>query len=134
MNPVQSIANWAKAVVAAWDRFWFTPAQPHTLAVIRILGGAMLLYTHTVWSLDLVEFLGPNSWLNADTAALLNRGDSERNFAWSYLYGVSSPALLWTLHIAALVIFALLTVGLFTRVVAVLAWIITLSYCHRLNG
>ena len=44
---------------SAWDRFWFTPAAPQSLALIRILAGAMLFYTHLVWSLDLVAFLGP---------------------------------------------------------------------------
>ena len=30
-----AIADWAKAVFRAWDRFWFTPAQPHALAPRR---------------------------------------------------------------------------------------------------
>ena len=55
-------------------------------------------------------------------------------FNWSYLYYVDSPGLLWTLHIGALVVFAMLTVGLFTRVVSILAFLITVSYCHRLFG
>jgi hypothetical protein len=38
------------------------------------------------------------------------------------------------LHLAALVVFAFLTIGLFTRVVAPLACFVTLSYCHRLTG
>jgi hypothetical protein len=121
-------------VARAWDQFWFQPAFPHTLAAIRILGGAMLLYTHAVWTLNLEAFLGPQSWLTADAAAMLNRGSAPYNFAWSYLYWVDSPALLWAVHLAALVVFALLTVGLLTRVMSVLAWIAALSYCHRLNG
>jgi hypothetical protein len=128
------IVAWAKGVVRGWDRFWFTPALPHTLALIRIFGGAMLLYTHAVWTLDLDAFLGRQSWLTPHAVALLNQGPDSRNFAWSYLNWVDSPAVVWTLHIAALVVFALLTVGLFTRTSAVLAWIITISYCHRLTG
>lgn len=135
MNPlVETPANWARSVVRAWDRFWFTPALPHTLALIRILGGAMLFYTHAVWTIGLTAFLGPHAWLNSQAAALMNQGLDGRNFAFSYLYWVQSPALLWVLHLAALVVLAMLTVGLFTRVTAVLAWIITLSYCQRLTG
>jgi hypothetical protein len=130
----QAITAWCLDAARAWDRFWFTPALPHTLALIRICGGAMLLYTHAVWSLNLVEFLGRDSWLNSDTVALMNAGANGKNYAWSYLYWVESPAMLWTLHIAGLVVFAMLTIGLFTRASAVLAWIITLSYCHRLSG
>jgi uncharacterized membrane protein YphA (DoxX/SURF4 family) len=135
MNPLlQPVASWMRGVAGAWDRFWFTPQQPHTLALIRILGGAMLFYTHLVWTLDLVAFLGPHSWLTADTVQLLNQGPDGRGYAWSYLYWVESPAVIWILHIAALVVFALLTVGLFTRVTAILAFVITLSYCHRITG
>jgi hypothetical protein len=38
---------------------------------------------------------------------------------------------MWVAHIAALVVFALLTIGLFTRVVSILAWLLTVSYAHR---
>src|SRR5207237_7929527 len=98
MNPLlESMSGWSKSVVRGWDRFWFTPALPHSLALVRILGGAMLLYTHAVWTIGLEAFLGRQSWLTADTVALLNRGPFPRNFAWSYLYWVDSPAALWTL-------------------------------------
>jgi len=126
--------DWGRAVVAGWDRFWFTPQQPHTLAAVRILGGAMLLYTHLVWTLDLEAFLGPQAWLTRDTVALMNQTEGGRIYAWSYLAWTDSPALLWPLHIAALIVLAMLMVGLFTRVTSVLALIVALSYCHRLTG
>jgi hypothetical protein len=131
---VSATAAWTREAVRGWDRFWFTPAAPHTLALIRILGGAMLLYTHAVWTIGLEDFLGQHAWLNAQTAALMNEGLGGRNFAFSYLYWVQSPAVLWALHLAGLVVFAMLTVGLFTRIVSVLAWIVAISYCHRLTG
>jgi hypothetical protein len=135
MKPlIEATVAWGRAVAGGWDRFWFTPAQPHALALIRILGGAMLLYTHAVWTLDLDEFVGRHSWLTAETVALINRGPDGRNFAWSHLYWIDSPAVLWTLHVTGLVVFAMLTVGLFTRVSAVLAWAIALAYCNRLTG
>lgn len=130
----RATAGWFLCLGRGWDRFWFTPALPHTLALLRILGGAMLLYTHAVWTIELNAFLGPHSWLSADTVALINRGANARNYAWSYLYWIDSPALLWTLHIAGLLVFTMLTVGLFTRISAILAWVITMSYCHRLTG
>jgi hypothetical protein len=103
------------------------------LALIRILAGAMLFYTHAVWSLDLMAFLGPNSWVTSDVSRQLHANMGSAT-AWSYLWYVESPALLWTLHVAALAVFVLLTVGLFSRVTSVLACLITLAYCHRLNG
>lgn len=125
---------WLRPALVAWDRFWFTPGRPHTLALVRILGGGMLLYTHLVWSIGLTDFLGATSWITAETAAKLGEGADGRNFTFSYLSYVQSPLLLWVLHIAALVVFAMLMLGLYTRVVAVLAFVITLSYCHRLTG
>lgn len=127
---VRTISDWGKSVVEAWDRFWFTPAQPHTLALLRILSGGMLFYTFAVWSLDLESFLGADSWINNDTAKTLQSG----GYAWSYLWHVDSPGLLWTLHLIALAIIGMFTLGLFTRYTAVLSWLITVAYSHRLNG
>lgn len=116
----------------SWNRFWFTPSQPHTLALIRILGGSMLFYTHLVWSLDLEAFLGKDAWIGTS----LSRELSERGmpYAWSLFWYIESPSVLWATHIAALVVFAMLTLGLFTRFSSIAAFILTLSYCHRLQG
>ncbi|MFN0021863.1 MAG: HTTM domain-containing protein [Pirellulaceae bacterium] len=126
--------SWLRPAAQAWDRFWFTPSKPHTLALLRILGGGMLFYTHAVWTVGLNDFLGAKSWVIPAAADKLGQGIDGRNFTFSYLSYVESPALLWMLHLGALVVFAFLTVGLFTRIVAPLACVITLSYCHRLTG
>jgi hypothetical protein len=125
---------WLRPAAQAWDRFWFTPTKPHTLALIRILGGGMLFYTHLVWTLGLSDFLGAKSWVTSATAARLGTGLDGRNFTISYLSFIESPVLLWLVHLAALVVFAMLTLGLYTRIVAPLALFATLSYCHRLSG
>jgi hypothetical protein len=121
------------AAVAGWNRFWFTPQDPATLALIRILAGVMLLYTHAIWSLDLAGFFGQPGWLAPD--ALAAAYGNLRDHFWSHWHWMGSwldpPAAMWTLHIAALVVFAMLTVGLFTRVVSILAWLLTVSYAHR---
>ena len=126
----RSLLAWFQAWLLAWDRFWFTPAEPQTLGLIRIMGGAMLFYTHLVWGKDLIAFMGPDGWLPNEVMQDFFRG----SFVWSYLWYFESPAILWLLHSVALVVFALLTVGLFSRVVPILAWLITIAYCQRLNG
>lgn len=128
--PAVSVKTWWHDSWTAWNRFWFTPTQPHTLALIRILAGGMLFYTHLVWSLQLGEFLGPQSWVNRDVSLRLHQD----TWAWSYWWLIDSPVLMWTLHVAALVVFALFTIGLYTRVISVLAWLIAVAYCHRLVG
>ncbi len=117
------------ATVAGWNRFWFTPQDPATLGLIRVLAGAMLFYTHLVWSLDLSGFFGPSGWL-APEALAAAYGDARELF-WSHWHWIDSPTAMWAAHIAALVVFALLTVGLFTRFVSILAWLLTVSYAHR---
>lgn len=126
--------HWLAPVVQAWDRFWFTPSQPHTLAMLRILAGAMLFYTHFALTLDLASFLGQDAWVDRQTAMLLNQSADGSAWIVSYLYYVDSPALLWTLHAAALVVLATFTAGLWTRVTSVLSFLVALSYCHRLTG
>jgi hypothetical protein len=119
---------WA-AGIAGWNRFWFTPQDPATLGVIRICGGAMLFYTHGIWSLDLAGFFGSPGWLAPD--ALQAAYGDLRSLFWSHWHWIDSTALRWTVHAVALVIFAMLTIGLFTRVVSILAWLLTVSYAHR---
>lgn len=127
---IRSVQDWLQTVWQAWDRFWFTPAAPHTLALIRILAGSMLFYTHLVWSLDLMAFLGPKSWVDPDVIRAIHQG----SYAWSYLWYIESPTALWCLHGMALAVFAAFTLGVFTRATGILAAVITLSYCHRLTG
>jgi len=124
------IGTWATDIVAGWNRFWFSHTQPHTLALIRILTGTMLFYTHAVWSLDLMAFLGPDGWLPNELAREIHG----TRVVWSYLWYFESPLVLGTLHLVALTIFIMLTVGFYTRITSVLAWLITLAYCHRLTG
>ncbi|HEY2893201.1 MAG TPA: HTTM domain-containing protein [Pirellulales bacterium] len=122
------IRAWLSEVVASWNQFWFRPADPATLGLVRICAGAMLLYTHLVWSLDLQAFFGDKSWLPRATLDTL-QVDS---FSWSYLWWFgNSPVALWCVHLLALVVFVLFTIGLFTRATGILAAIATLAYIHR---
>jgi hypothetical protein len=52
----------------AWERFWFTPADPTTLGVMRLLGGLLIFYIHLAYSFDLQTFFGRDAWLNLDKA------------------------------------------------------------------
>lgn len=126
----RELGLWA---IAGWDRFWFTPADPATLGLIRILAGAMLFYTHLVWTIDLEAFFGTGSWVDA-AAAQVALGGSRGGFAWSYFWLIRSPGVLWTAHFAALAVFALLTLGLFSRTVSILAFLISVSYVNRTPG
>ena len=89
----------------------------------------MLFYTHLVWTLDLAGFFGQqHPWLTPETIALL---PDHSTFKWSWFYWIHSPHFVWTLHVAALVVFALFTVGLWSRTMSVLAFLATISYINR---
>jgi hypothetical protein len=111
--------------LSGWDRFWFTPADPATFCLIRLLAGLMLLYTHLVWTIDLDAFFGPTPWVS------LTALEGMQGVGPSYLSYVESPAMLWTAHISALVVLAMFAAGLFSRVTSVLAFVITVSYANR---
>lgn len=129
MTAAAAVRDYFQGVVRGWNRFWFTAVDPATLALVRICAGAMLFYTHFIWSLDLEAFFGAEGWL---PRSLMQEAQDGR-YMWSYFWLIESPAVLWTVHIAALVVFALLTLGLFSRTMSVLAYVMAVAYVNRVS-
>jgi hypothetical protein len=127
MRAAAAIRDYSGEVVSGWNRFWFSPQDPATLSLIRICAGAMLLYTHLVWSLDLMAFFGPDGWLPEYVVSQQLEG----RYIWSFFWLVDSAAGVWAIHIGSLIVFALLTVGYQSRIVAVLAFVAAVSYTGR---
>jgi hypothetical protein len=143
--------------VAGWDRFWFTPIDPATLGLVRLLAGALLLYTHAIWTLDLEAFFGNHSWTTREAAESLAArppaADATASSApvhetdandtaddlpmtpalWSHLWWIppDAPRARFASHVAALLVFTLLMLGCCSRVMAALAWLLVISYIHR---
>jgi hypothetical protein len=69
---------------AAWCRFWFTPADPTPLCLMRIVAGLLTLYVHVAYTFDLHALFGPNAWLPTEVA------DRER-----HEYPIISPSATW---------------------------------------
>ncbi|TWT86798.1 Vitamin K-dependent gamma-carboxylase [Pseudobythopirellula maris] len=113
----------------AWDWFWFSPADPVVLCAIRVLTGALLFWTHLVWSFDLSGFLGPEGWLAPELIAQKQAG----RFVFSLFDWIGPAWLLWTVHVLYLVVCLMLMFGLFSRVVAVLAFLGALSYVEHVT-
>lgn len=114
------------AVYHPWRRFWFEPADPTPLAVMRILFGGMLLYTHIVWGLNLEGFFGPQGW----QGTTLVRALQANQFAWSFWWW-TPQSLYVAVHLLCLVVLGLFTLGAFTPVTSVLAYLIAISYSNR---
>jgi hypothetical protein len=47
---------------SAWNRFWFTPADPTALGLMRICCGLVVFYTFVVYTFDLQALLGKHAW------------------------------------------------------------------------
>ncbi len=121
-----SIGHTADRVWSAWREFWFAPADPTPLAVMRILFGGMLLYTHIVWGLNLEGFFGPSGWQSEALVRTFQQGQ----FAWSFWWWVPGNLYL-TVHIVCLGVLALYMLGVCTPVTSILAYLITVSYSYR---
>lgn len=137
-------------MVRGWDRFWFSPADPTTLAMMRIFCGLIVCYVNLCYSWELFGFIGPNAWLNQSVADYLQRDIeyyaqgwnwndppielSRGNWFWSIYHHVHSPAWVIALHVLFILAPLLFALGLFTRVFGVLAWIGAMSYCQRASN
>ncbi len=54
-------------LAAAWDRFFFRPADPTTLGLMRLCAGLVALYTVVAFSLDLQALFGEHAWIDLQT-------------------------------------------------------------------
>jgi hypothetical protein len=134
--------------VRDWNRFWFNPSDPTTLAFMRLCCGAMVLYIHLSYSWGLLSYVGPDGWVDAQTIDQIRLKDpnfvppddwSGRNielpdkgrFIWSIFFHVKDPFWIWVVHLGILAVIALFTLGLWTRVTSVLTWAGSLCFIHR---
>ncbi|APW60974.1 DCC1-like thiol-disulfide oxidoreductase family protein [Paludisphaera borealis] len=124
-DAVDYLSDLTTAVRDGWSRFFFRPADPTALGLIRIATGLLALWSLFVLGLDLHAYLGSQGWVDAESTR-----QALQPFAWSFWFFVpdSMLRLVWA---ACLVVFALFTVGLFSRTTAVLAWIVVVSTVRR---
>jgi hypothetical protein len=125
-----------------WNDFWFEPADPATISLLRVLAGGMLLYTHFIWSFDLTGFIGPEGYtpveflrhtIQAPPVTPATPDPWGPWSTWSIFFAIHSTWLLWTVHILALLVFFCLFVGFFSRTAAVLAFVLALQYVNRVT-
>jgi len=140
---IAAVRDYLGEVWEAWNQFWFTPTSPSTLSAIRVLTGAMLLYTHLVWSFDLDAFFGQDGWLPRQLMHEVHQSANDPDGAgpllgdqrliWTHFNYIHSPTLRLAAHLAALMVFFLLMIGLFSRTMAILAYLLAVSYANRIT-
>lgn len=127
--------DWLSACVEGWEQFWFTPRLPHTLGLLRIAVGLMLLYSQLVLASDLMSFLGEHAWVSNEMAKQLHDGSyGPADAARSYLWHIESPTGLWLHQLFTILIMACFAAGFLTRLTAPVAWFLQVMYLHRLTG
>ena len=111
---------------ATWNRFWFEPADPRPLAVVRMLTGALALALLSSYTADLVAWFGPQGMIPADAAA-----PWRSPLGWSLFDFATTPDSLRLLLAVTGIVLGLLAVGLATPLVSLAAAILWASLLHR---
>jgi hypothetical protein len=119
--------GWAGEWVAEWNRFWFTPADPLPLAVVRIGAGCILAWSNLVWLADAAAFFGDQAWLPPADVWRVN----DQPWQWSWYFAAGSPLAVWLLALVALVAAVCLAVGLCTPLAAVVSALGLISSVNR---
>ena len=119
-------ASRLRTAYRAWHSFWFRPSDTLTLGIMRLLTGGMLVYNLLVWSLDLHAFFGSNGLQPVDVIEKFHGAGR----GYSFLFYVPDEWLT-TVHWTCVAIAVMFCLGIGTRVTAILAWAITISYSQR---
>ena len=119
---VRRLAGDAADLAAAYHRFWFAPAAPHALALLRILVGGMALYSTAVWGSELELFFTDAGF---QPAALIEPA------AGPSLWFLVPDAYVRPAHLACLTVLALYAAGAGTVVTKWLAFAVVASYAQR---
>ena len=62
MNNTTPEAYFLPRWLRSWEQFWFTPADPTLLGVMRVTAGLIVAYTLAVYGINLQDFMGENAW------------------------------------------------------------------------
>jgi Vitamin K-dependent gamma-carboxylase len=123
-------ADLAGTVGRAWRSFFFTPADPTPLALIRISVGLLAVWSFLTLGLDPRSNLGSDGWADPEALRVFWKEWKHGSTAWS-LWLLVPDRLLPVAWVVGLVVLVLFTLGLMSRVTAVLAWLILVSTVRR---
>jgi hypothetical protein len=125
-------------LIESWTRFWFNAGDPFALHVVRFLAGLLFLS----WLLPLVGYQGDFFGLQGfydlqafkDTAREARRPGQpiQVPVTWSLLYVTAKfPALLNVIYWSTISVLVLFTLGIATRITAVLTWVLLASFINN---
>ena len=119
------LSDLGRATIRGWSDFFFSPADPTALGLIRIAVGLLAFWSMFVFGLDLHDYFSSTGW--AEPAMIRS---VEGPLTWSFWFLVPDEWLrpVWCLCLAILASFIL---GFYSRVAAVLSWVIVVSTVRR---
>jgi len=116
---------------SAWMRFWFTPMPTTGLHALRVLSGLLFL----AWLLSFLghqrEFFSLTGWFGKEAYVEVQRQGNlaPAPIGWSMLYlADESVEMFQAMYWGSLVVLALFTIGVATRITGVLTWVIVVSF------
>lgn len=123
------LSELASTAVRGWQTFFFTPADPTALGLIRMIVGSLAFWSLLIFGLDLYAYFGSQGWADPTVIASMQR--QQHPLGWSFWFLVPDGWLrpVWLLCLGVL---GLYTAGLFSRTTGVLAWVIIVSTVRRL--
>jgi hypothetical protein len=116
-----------QAFANGWNRFWFLPSDPYPLGVIRVFTGLIAIWLHVTLLPDLGRLFAAGGWLPVEVI----QRTTGRGFPLSYLNFASSPTDLLIAHFLGLAVLMLFTLGFWTRLTSILAFVVMISNVHR---
>ncbi len=119
------LGDLGRTAVRKWSEFFFSPADPTALGLIRVAVGLLAFWSLFVFGLDLPDYFGSNGWAEPGVIRSV-----EGPLTWSFWFPVPD-VWLRTVWCVCLVILAAFTLGFSSRLTAVLTWIIVVSTVRR---
>ena len=130
-NPALSSSEAPTGLFSRWVCFWFRPADPLALHLIRLLAGLLFLSWLLPFAGQIQAFFSLDGWLDRRALSELVRlpEDLAPQLSWSLLYLCgSNVTLLTVMYWVSIAILVLFTLGVWPRVLAVLTWLIVVSF------
>lgn len=129
-HPAAARIEMADTLWARWTRFWFTPGDPIGFHVLRVLAGLLFL----AWLLPIAGSLDGlfslDGWFDLQAYREASRlpDGAPKPMTWSLLYVFSAGWKLQAAYWVSIGVLVAFTLGLATRITAVLTWLIVASF------
>ena len=118
----------ARSIVRGWNAFVLTPADPTALGLVRVAVGSLMTWNLFCYGLDLHAYFGRTGWMNLEVVEAFRH--EQTPYSWSF-WPLVSDAFLRPVWLVCLGVLMAFTLGIQSRVTAVLAWVIAASTARR---